>query len=128
MTAKKIMLVDDNIEFLEEFKEILFFNGYEVVAISDAVSVLKAALTMQPDVILLDLKMPHKSGLQLAYELKHSTKVAHIPIIAMTGFLKEENISFMNICGIEKCIEKPFYPPEAIIQIEEILMEKMNNS
>lgn len=119
--AKKIMIVDDNKEFLEELKETLVLSGYDVIDIDNALLTLDAAIKTKPDVIMLDLKMPEKSGFQVAYEVKHLLELTHIPIIAMTGFFHDEQIPFLDIYGIKKCIKKPFNPLDAIAQIEAVL-------
>lgn len=114
------MIVDDDKEFLEEFKETLVLSGYEVIAVNSASSVVDIAQKTKPQLILLDLKMPSKSGLQIAYELKHLPEFESVPIIAMTAFLKDGHLPFMNICGIQRCIKKPFNPLDIIAQIEAV--------
>lgn len=117
----KVMIIDDDKELLEELKETLQISGYDVEAIDDAASALEAANSLKPDIILLDLKMPKKSGFQVADELKHLQELSHIPIIAITGFLKEDYLPLMNLCGINRCIKKPFTPQDIISSIEETL-------
>ncbi|MGE5197720.1 MAG: response regulator [Deltaproteobacteria bacterium] len=120
MAAKKIMIVDDNREFLEELAETLKMSGYEVVMVAEAAAVLDTAAKIKPDVILLDLKMPGKSGFEVADELKHFSELEQVPIIAMTGFLKDESTALMEMCGIRKCLRKPFNPSELIAEIEAV--------
>ncbi len=120
---KKIMVVDDDKEFLEELKETLALSGYDLFAVNDAALVLGLASSIKPDVILLDLKMPKMSGFQVADELKHLSEVAHIPIIAMSAFLKDDYAAMLNICGIKRCLKKPFHPLDIIAQIEKALAE-----
>jgi len=118
------MIVDDDKECLEELQEILVSVGYEVEAINDSLLVLEAASRTNPDCILLDLKMPNKSGFRVADELRH---LKHIPIIAITAFFNEtEHSLLMKLCGIKKCMKKPFNPAEVIEQIEMVLSNKQN--
>jgi len=122
MSKGKVMIVDDDREFLEEFKETLDLNGYEVIGVSDSTAVLETANNTKPDVIVLDLKMDDMSGFEVADELQHFSNTMQIPVIAVTGFFKEaEHIALLNICGIKKCIPKPFSPQEVITAIEEVL-------
>jgi DNA-binding response OmpR family regulator len=119
MPKGKVMIVDDDSEFLQELKEILDLSGYEVTQISDPKAVVRKAADMVPDVILLDLKMEGLNGFEVADQLKHNDKTGHVPIIAMTGFFtEEEHMALMNICGIERCILKPFNPLDVISAIE----------
>jgi len=122
---KKIMVVDDDKEFLEELRETLTLSGYDLVVVNDATMVLGLVSSVKPDVILLDLKMPLKSGFQVADELRHFSEVSHIPIIAMSAFLKDDYAALLNICGIKRCIRKPFHPLDVITQIEEVLSERI---
>jgi len=122
MSKVKVMLVDDDREFLEELKQTLDLNGYEVIGVSDSTLAQEKANNTKPDVIVLDLKMEDMSGFEVAEELKHSSNTMQIPIIGITGFFKEdEHIPLLNICGIKKCITKPFSPKELITAIESVL-------
>ncbi|MGA1867772.1 MAG: response regulator [bacterium] len=121
MAVRKIMIVDDNKDLLNELQEILLSSGYETIAIDDCAAVMHIAHNEKPDVILLDLKMDTMSGFQIARRLKGLSATAHIPIIAMTGvFTSEDNYLFMNTCGIKMCIEKPFNPRDVLARIEEV--------
>lgn len=117
---KKVMLIDDDKEFLEEIRDTLSLSGYDVFPVNDATKVASAVQKIKPDIILLDLKMPKKSGFEVANELRHSSEDANIPIIAMSAFLNEDLLPLMNICGIQKYLKKPMYPLDLIAQIEEV--------
>lgn len=118
---KKIMIVDDNKELLATLKDTLSLCSYEVVIVDDAGLALDVAVKTKPNVILLDLKMPAKSGFQIAQEIKDFKEIRQVPIIAITGFLNEDYESLMRICGIQHCITKPFSPLEIIDMIETLL-------
>jgi DNA-binding response OmpR family regulator len=115
---KKILIVDDDEVFLEELKEIIEANGFDVICLKDPMLVKRVVKTENPDLILLDLKMPGKSGFQVADELKHAAEFSRRPVIAMSGFFtKTEHFLLMQLCGIQKCIKKPFLPAEMINMI-----------
>ena len=120
-----ILLVDDDRELLEELKEMLTLNDYSTDVFSDGDSALKVVSKVKPDLILLDLKMPEKSGFQVAEELRHLPGMVQVPIIAMTGFYTEkEHRTLMHICGINDCLIKPFDPADVIARIETALKGK----
>ncbi|MDD5595094.1 MAG: response regulator [Candidatus Omnitrophica bacterium] len=124
MSNKKVMIIDDNQEFLEELKEALRLSGYDTVALNDPLSARDIAILEKPDIVLLDLKMPGKSGFQVADEIRHFSELVQVPIIAMTGFFKEGYGPLLNLCGIKKCLKKPFNPLDIIAEIEEVLTKK----
>ena len=127
-TMPRIMIVDDDVELLEELKEVLSFNNYEVEAIPNSALAFEVACELKPDLILLDLKMKPKSGFQLADELHNSFKTKSIPIISITGYFTEkEHVLMMNMCGIKNVVLKPFNPDELVAKIESVLKEAKDN-
>lgn len=124
MENKKILIVDDDKEFLEEMRQMLAATGYEVTSVGDSIAAVKAARVIKPDVILLDLRMKAMSGFEVADRLKGFPETAVIPIVAMTGFYTlKEHAWLMNFCGIKRCIRKPFNPLDVIAEIENVLKE-----
>jgi len=109
MPPIKLLVVDDDVDFLDELQESLQAEGYEVAVCSDGDSALQAALKLKPDLALLDLKMRGESGFQIAERLRKAAETKNIPIIAMTGFYtRVEHETLMKICGIDVCLIKPF--------------------
>ncbi len=124
MPNKKVLIVDDDKEFLEELSESLRSSGYEIIAVNNPSLVLDIANAKKPNVILLDLKMPGKSGFLLADELRTFSGLADVPLIAMSGYFKKGDSVFLDIHGFKNHIEKPFGPSDIIAKIEEVLLEK----
>jgi DNA-binding response OmpR family regulator len=123
MKKKKVMIIDDNKEFTDELKEALDLSGYDVTAVNDTIDVSNIAKRVEPDVILLDLKMPKKSGVQLAYELRQIARLIDVPIIAISAFYKEGTFSLMKVHGITKYLSKPVDLSHLISEIEIALCE-----
>ncbi|MCK5493437.1 MAG: response regulator [Candidatus Omnitrophica bacterium] len=122
MAGEKIMIVDDDIEFLSQLKEIIQLSGYYPIVTYDSSSVLSFARKMEPDLILLDLRMDNVDGYEVAACLQHFPETAKIPIIAMTGFYDAEKYNqHIKNCNMKACLEKPFNPLDVIGQIENIL-------
>ena len=97
----KVLVIDDDKLLLRELKDTLSLNDYEVVAVSHPANATDVIEQVQPDVILLDLVMPDESGFQVACKINYFSGLAHIPIIAMTGYFKESYIPLMSGYGIK---------------------------
>ena len=124
MSKGRVIIVDDDKEFLEELRELLELSGHEVFGTAQSGLVQEQADKIKPDVILLDLKMRDMNGFEVAQELRYFTATMGIPIIAMTGFFQEkEHIPLLNICGIQKCLKKPFNPLDVISAIEGVVQK-----
>jgi DNA-binding response OmpR family regulator len=116
------MIIDDDRELLAELSEALGASGYSVKPFSEGKAALLAAPKIMPDVILLDLKMDKVSGFQVADKLNCSPKTENIPIIAMTGYFTQEEYGLITrICGMRKCINKPFKMEDIIAEVARIL-------
>jgi DNA-binding response OmpR family regulator len=122
MANSKVMIVDDNKKFLEELEDTLTSSGYETIVTADPQAVLPLVSAEKPQVILLDLKMPGKSGFQVAHDLRHVPEIMHIPIIAMTASFNYGYQTLLDMCDIKKCLKKPFTPLEVITEIEAVLV------
>lgn len=121
MNRKKVVIIDDDKELLEELKVALDLSGYESVAVNDVDKAISVAKENKPDLVLLDLKMPKKSGLEIGSELVHLDKFKETPIIAMSAFYKEGDFPLLAVHGIKKCLHKPFTLSEVIEEIERLL-------
>ncbi len=121
MENGKVMIVDDDKEFLEELRETLVLSGYSMIAVNDSLSALDTAVREKPDVVVLDLMMPGKNGFQLADDLRHAPQLMQMPIIAMTGNFEEACNPLIKMCDIKKCLRKPFNPLDIIAEIEAVL-------
>lgn len=118
-TVKKIVVIDDDREFLGELKEMLVSTGYEVLAFSDGKGAVEEIKKAMPDMVFLDLKMEGKDGFQIANELSFMPETAAIPVIAMTGYYtRDEHRFFMRTSGIRDVILKPVNPLDIIQKIE----------
>lgn len=118
---KRVMIVDDDKDFLEEIGSALRSGGYHTMVISESTIAVKKAVEYIPDLILLDLKMDKKSGFKIADELMENPKTKDIPVVAITGvFTRQEHKLLMKICNIRECLTKPINPSDIIDKVEKI--------
>jgi CheY-like chemotaxis protein len=85
MMAKGLVLVvDDDLRFLQTIREVLQEGGYEVAA-SVGAQAVDVAGALWPDVILLDVMMPGMNGIDVSQHLRHHPRTAAIPLIAISA-------------------------------------------
>lgn len=119
MSKKKILVVDDEPDFVKMAKIRLEANNYAVVTAFDGQQGLKKAREEEPDVILLDIMMPNKDGYTMLRELKEDEKIKTIPVIILTakGGMKE----LFEIEGVSDYIVKPFDSEDLLLRISRSL-------
>lgn len=121
---KRIMVVDDDVELLEELTDLLTDKGYETTTFTSGGAAAREAQKSLPDLILLDLKMEGKNGFITAAELTRANTTAHIPILGMTGHYKGRMYAhLMNIIGFRGCLVKPIDPEKLLSTIADLLEE-----
>ena len=85
MGKKKILLIDDDIDFVEAIKIILESKSYDVAVAHDGKEGLKKADAERPNLIILDVMMPEIDGYEVCAKLKSDPKYEHIPILLLTA-------------------------------------------
>ncbi len=124
----KILLIDDDVDFVESTKIILESKPYEVVVAYEGDEGLRKAREENPDLIILDVIMPVKDGFTAAEQLKKDPQLSKIPVIMLTAFSsKGQETTIPRSRGFsletEDYIEKPVAPEELLRRIQ-IYLEK----
>jgi DNA-binding response OmpR family regulator len=121
---KKIMVVDDEPDILSTVGQMLELNGYEVIKASDGKDCLNKLykLSINPDLIVLDIMMPDVSGWDLAAKLKENIKFKDIPIVFLTAKGDPMSVSMGGLTAMDYIV-KPFDVKDLIVRIKKILKE-----
>lgn len=119
MSKRRVLIVDDDINLSRLAGMILENSGkYEVMIVNESTRALPAALQFGPDVMLLDVDMPGKSGGDLAREAADDLRLRNIPILFLTGLVsqKEAGAGPMESGG-RKFLAKPVEPALLIAEV-----------
>ena len=122
----KILIVDDDVDFIESIKTILEAKPYSVIIANQGDEGLQKARDENPDLILLDVIMPVKDGFTAAEQLKNDPELSKIPVIMLTAFsAKGGETSIPRSRGYtletEDYIEKPVRPQNLLAAVEKAL-------
>jgi CheY-like chemotaxis protein len=93
----KILIVDDDIDFVETTKTVLESKPYEVVVAHEGEEGLKKAREEKPDLILLDVIMPVKDGFTAAEQIKKDPQLSKIPVLMLTAFSSKRQESSIPV-------------------------------
>jgi DNA-binding response OmpR family regulator len=118
--AKRILIVDDDAEIIEAIKFALESRGYEVVVARDGNQGLAAAERDDPDLVLLDMMMPKRSGF-LVLEKLRQTRTVPMRIIMMTANEGSRHKQYAESLGVDDYLRKPF-PIEKLLESVERLL------
>lgn len=125
----KILLVDDDPDFVEATKVVLESRPYEVITAFSGEEGLQKARAEKPDLVLLDIIMPDVDGFQVCQQLKKDPQLSQIPVIMITSFSEkymETSIGVSQGLSLEAedFIDKPVAPAELLIRVEKWLKSR----
>ena len=125
---KKILIVDDDPDFVEAVAMILKPKKFEVVTAYNGKEGLEKVKAERPDLIVLDVMMPEKDGYSVCKELKSDPKWNHIPVLLLTGVVSHiPTTRYTQEMGMETeaddFLDKPV-EPEALVKRIEVLLSK----
>lgn len=108
MSSKTILVVDDYEDLRKLVAFFLSARGYEVLEAQSGRTAIHAAMEGNPNLILLDLRLPDMNGIEVARELQKIPETAHIPVIAWTAdYRAQPPRDRLLQAGLFDCIQKP---------------------
>jgi len=116
---RKVLIVDDEQDFLTIMDFFLTSEGFEVETVEDGDEAIEAAKLLRPDLILLDVIMPRMDGLSALKELRKEADTMDIPVIMLSIVEKPE--SETELLNISDYLVKPFSPDDLIEKIHATL-------
>jgi DNA-binding response OmpR family regulator len=103
----KIVVIEDDLSFLELLRVHLASAGHEVLTAEDAVLGLHAIIANAPDLILLDLWVPYLDGFEMIEALRNDPATRNIPVIVLTGRGDDETYARAHKLGAAQLLTKP---------------------
>jgi CheY-like chemotaxis protein len=116
-----VLLCDDE-EVLRQLVRATLDNGeYSIVEATDGDESLELARRLRPDVIVLDMMMPGRSGLEVLQQLRGDPNLGSTPVIMLTARARQADREAAAAAGADRYLAKPFSPLELISLVEELL-------
>jgi CheY-like chemotaxis protein len=118
--APVVLIVDDEPDQLDVYRQGLEFAGYRVAVAGGGAVALDMALATRPDVIIMDIAMPGMDGFETTRRIKDLKATRDIPVIALSAYgdLPPE---WARSAGCETYLRKPILPQELSEEIEQVI-------
>ena len=121
MSAKKVLVVDDEASIREMLRLALEISDFECLEAADIHEAYRLITDESPDMVLLDWMLPGGSGIELLRRLKKEEATQALPVIMLTAKTHEDNVVQGLEVGADDYITKPFAPKELIARMKAIL-------
>jgi two-component system cell cycle response regulator DivK len=105
--TKKVLVVEDNELNLKLFCDLLRAHGYEAEPVRDGWDAVERARETRPDLIVMDIQLPHVTGLELIETIKSDEMLKTVPIMAVTAYAAKGDEERIREAGAEAYVSKP---------------------
>ena len=119
--SKKILIADDEPNIVAAVEFLLQRNGYEVHVARDGEEALKLVEATHPDLVLLDVMMPQKSGYEVCTRIRERVDWRHIKIIMLSAKGRDAEVNKGLSTGADVYVTKPFSTRELMDKIKGLL-------
>ncbi|MFM9197434.1 MAG: response regulator transcription factor [Planctomycetia bacterium] len=118
--GKRVLLVDDDSEIVESMRTVLESRGYEILVARDGNQGLMMAETEEPDLVVLDMMMPKRSGFLVLEKLRRGLK-APVRVVMITAKEGSRHKAYAEMLGVDDYIRKPFAMDRLLESVDRLL-------
>ena len=114
---RMVLVVEDDLDEWKLYGKILWYNGFDVLHAADGEEALRMAHRYAPDLVLLDLMLPGRDGLEVCRELMRHEETSNIPVVVLTGRRASEFERELREAGCARYLEKPISPARVVSEV-----------
>ena len=115
---KKILLIDDDYEIVAAMRAVLEAKGFRIVTASDGNAGIVAADRENPDLVVVDMMMPKKSGFLVIEKIKQTKKL--LPMIMITANEGSRHRAYAELLGVDAYLRKPFAMEKLVEEVQRL--------
>lgn len=119
--SKKILIVDDEPNIVVSLEYLMKKEGFEIAVAADGDAALAQVDGFQPDLVLLDVMMPNKSGYEVCQQLRANPARAGIKIVLLTAKGRDIEVAKGMALGADAYVTKPFSTKELVARVKSLL-------
>ena len=121
--AKRVLVVEDNELNLKLFCDLLRAHGYVAEPVRDGREAVARAKAIEPDLVVMDIQLPHVSGLELIGQMKRDPRLRVVPIMAVTAYAGRDDEDRIRAAGANAYVSKPISVLRFIQEVRALVPE-----
>jgi two-component system OmpR family response regulator len=121
--TRRVLLIEDEINILEAIRFLLSRDGWAVSTHADGTSAMQAVFEADPDLLVLDMMLPGRSGMDILRELRGTARFADLPVLMLTARGQARDRDMAEQAGVSRFMTKPFSNSEVTEAVRELLAQ-----
>ncbi len=117
----RVLIVEDDLLNRMFYEAVFQQRGYQLMAVDDGAQVMDAVASFAPDLITMDIHLPHVSGRKLIRQIMRNPQTAHIPILAITAYAGKEDEADIRRAGAKGYLAKPLSIERLLEEVDGLL-------
>jgi DNA-binding response OmpR family regulator len=119
--GKHVLLVEDELNIIEAMRFLLSREGWTVDTHNNGSDATQVIRDLNPDLVVLDVMLPGKSGFEILEELRSSPETADLPILMLTARGQSRDREMAEKAGVSRFMTKPFSNAEVLTAVRDLL-------
>ncbi len=116
----RVLLIEDEPNIIEAIRFILSRDGWRVDTHSDGATALRAVAERRPDIVILDVMLPNRSGFDILRDLRDSPETEDLPVLMLTARGQKADRELAERRGVSLFMTKPFSNSEVLASVREL--------
>lgn len=116
----RVLLIEDEPNIIEAIRFILTRDGWRVDTHSDGQTALEAVRNRQPDLVILDVMLPNRSGYDILSDLRGDEELAEMPVLMLTARGQKKDRELAERLGATRFMTKPFANADIVTTVREL--------
>ena len=118
---RHVLLVEDEPNIVEAIRFLLTREGWQVDCHSDGSDAVEAVQNLQPDLLILDLMLPGRSGLDILRDLRALSEFENLPVLMLTARGQSRDRDMAERAGVSRFMTKPFSNVEVLTAVRDLV-------
>lgn len=118
--SRKVLLIEDEPNITEAIRFLLTREGWQVETHADGTDAVQVIVAAQPDLVILDVMLPGKSGMDILRDLRDLSDMRHLPVLMLTARGQSRDREMAEKAGVSRFMTKPFSNAEVLTAVRDL--------
>ncbi|QBF32564.1 response regulator transcription factor [Thalassococcus sp. S3] len=121
--SRKVLLIEDEPNIIEAIRFLLTRDGWQVETHSDGTTAVEAVKRAAPDLVILDVMLPGRSGMEILKDLREIDATRALPVLMLTARGQSRDRDMAEKAGVSRFMTKPFSNTEVLTAVRDLLAQ-----